>query len=380
MNTVQGSRLSVERVLDARQPSNELVEYDVALRGVCHWYGRTQVLTDVALSVRRGEFFGLLGPSGSGKSTTLRIIGGFIAPTAGEVYVGGELMGDRPPYQRNTTMVFQHLALFPHMSVFDNLAYGLKLRHVPRQEIESRVAAALNRVHLVGLEKRYPGQLSGGQQQRVALARALILEPSVVLFDEPLGSLDLKLRRELRAEIKDIQRSLGKTFLYVTHDQQEAITMCDRIAIMNEGRVVQVGTVSDIYERPLTRFVADFVGDSNFVEGKIVSVDGMVATIQSGGMTFKGDNRRGFRKGDEALLCIRPERVVIGSAANGCHNRVSVRIVDQVYTGAQRRCTVTMDSGLSLLVDLDARAAATLNIGDTVSAGWDISDAHFVSP
>ena len=355
-------------------------QFEVVLRNVSHYYGRNQVLSDVSLAIGKGEFFGLLGPSGSGKSTTLRIIGGFIFPTSGDVYIDGEMMGRTPPYRRNTTMVFQHLALFPHMTVFDNLAYGLKLRKVGRDEIKARVAKALEIVHLGGFQDRFPKQLSGGQQQRVALARALIMEPGVVLFDEPLGSLDLKLRREMQVEIKGIQRSLGKTFIYVTHDQQEAMSMCDRIAVMNEGRVAQVGTADEIYERPNTRFVADFIGDANLLDGRVVAVEEMTATIESGGAAFKGQNLSGFAVGDRALLCIRPERIVVGTKAMDCSMSFPARLVDAVYTGALRRCSMQLTNGAKLKVDLDAKTTYALSVGEQVVVGWEITDAYLVSP
>lgn len=353
--------------------------YDVVLRNISHFFGRNQVLREVSLSVRRREFFGILGPSGSGKTTTMRIIGGFIIPTAGEVLLQNEPMGRRPAYRRNTTMVFQHLALFPHMTVFDNLGYGLKLRRVSKAEIEARVARALGVVHLVGLEERYPKHLSGGQQQRVALARALIVEPSVVLFDEPLGSLDLKLRREMQIEIKNIQRRLGTTFIYVTHDQQEALNMCDRIAIMNEGKIEQVGTAEAIYERPRTRFVADFIGDTNFLDGWVVAKDNMTATIESNGLSFRAGGAGEFHVGGPVALCIRPERIMIGESARGCDTLHPARIIDLIYSGAMRRCMVELSNKVRLKADLDAKATADFRVGDETSVGWYAKDGALLA-
>lgn len=353
-------------------------QYDVVIRGISHAYGRTQVLVDVSLHIEKGEFFGILGPSGSGKSTTLRIIGGFVIPTAGEVYIQGELMGTRPPYRRNTTMVFQHLALFPHKTVFDNLAYGLKLRRVGKQQIKDRVAQALAMVQLSGLERRYPKQLSGGQQQRVALARALILEPAVILFDEPLGSLDLKLRREMQIEVKNLQHRLGTTFVYVTHDQQEALTMCDRIAIMDEGRIQQIGSPEEIYEQPQTRFVADFIGDTNLIKGEVVSRDELGTTVESGGLLFYAAHDSRFHFGDPVAVSIRPERIQIGEDAEGCEASYQARIADVIYTGAMRRLLLELPNGLQLKADLDARSVAQFAAGDVVSAGWYSRDAYLV--
>lgn len=357
----------------------EQAQHDVEVRGVSHAYGRTRVLTDVSLCIRRGEFFGILGPSGSGKSTTLRIIGGFVIPTAGEVYIQGELMGTKPPYRRNTTMVFQHLALFPHKNVFDNLAYGLKLRRVAKQEIKDRVARALETVQLSGLEQRYPKQLSGGQQQRVALARALILEPGVVLFDEPLGSLDLKLRREMQIEVKNLQHRLGTTFVYVTHDQQEALTMCDRIAIMDEGRIEQIGTAQEIYERPASRFVADFVGDTNFLDGKVAAKDGTVAVVESRGLSIAVVDEARFAVGDDVTLSIRPERIQVGADAEGCDVQFVARIVDIIYTGATSRVLATLPNDMPLKADCDARVTAALRTGESASIGWHSEDAYAVT-
>jgi spermidine/putrescine transport system ATP-binding protein len=354
-------------------------EYDIVLRGITHFFGSNEVLKDVSLSIRRGEFFGILGPSGSGKTTTMRIIGGFVIPTAGEVYLQKELMGRTPAYSRNTTMVFQHLALFPHMKVFDNLAYGLKIRRVTKSEIKTRVKKVLEVVHLEGFEDRYPKQLSGGQQQRVALARALIVEPSVVLFDEPLGSLDLKLRREMQIEIKNIQRRLGTTFIYVTHDQQEALNMCDRIAILNEGRIEQIGTAEEIYERPHTRFVADFIGDINFLDGTIAARDGKRATIESNGITFKAEAEENMQTGTPITLCIRPERILMGDSARGCDTIHSGRIINIVYSGAVRRCIVQLPNSSILKVDLDAKVTADYRVGNETNVGWHTGDEVLLS-
>jgi len=353
--------------------------YDVVLRNISHSFGRNQVLNDVSLSIRTGEFFGILGPSGSGKTTTMRIIGGFIIPTAGEVYLQNELMGRRPAYRRNTTMVFQHLALFPHMSVFDNLGYGLRIRRVSKEEIKVRVDRVTEVVHLEGFEDRYPKQLSGGQQQRVALARALILEPSVVLFDEPLGSLDLKLRREMQIEIKNIQRRLGTTFIYVTHDQQEALNMCDRIAIMNEGKIEQIGTAEEIYERPQTRFVADFIGDTNLLDGKVIAKHGKITTIESDGLSFRAEDERQFHVGDPVALCIRPERILIGGSTKGCETVYPARITDLIYSGAVRRCMVQLPNSARLKADLDAKVTMDFLAGDETMVGWYARDGALLA-
>ena len=359
-------------------PDGSESAFDVVLEKISHWYGANRVLEDVSLKIRKGEFFGILGPSGSGKTTTLRVIGGFVIPTDGEVYLENELMGRRPPYRRNTTMVFQHLALFPHLSVFANLAYGLKLRKVDRDEIKKRVARSLDMVQLSGLEDRRPKQLSGGQQQRVALARALILEPSVVLFDEPLGSLDLKLRREMQIELKRIQRRLGKTFVYVTHDQMEALNMCDRIAVMNNNRLEQIGTPEEIYEKPGSRFVADFIGDTNFISGKVEGREGGEVLIGAAGTVFRAPDDGRVQPGNEAAFSIRPERISIGPAAKTQEIRVDGVVREAIYAGARRRFLVVLPGDLTVKVDVDAKENPDLEIGRETTVGWSAGDAYLI--
>jgi spermidine/putrescine transport system ATP-binding protein len=239
-----------------------------------------KALNGINLHIKAGEFFSLLGPSGCGKTTTLRIIAGFETPTRGEIYIQGTPMGDRPPFQRPVNTVFQHYALFPHLTVAQNIAFGLEMDRVPRAEIRQRVCTSLAMVRLEGMESRYPKQLSGGQQQRVALARALVKQPQVLLFDEPLGALDLKLRKEMQFELKRMQQQLGITFIYVTHDQDEALTMSDRIAVIYKGAICQIGSPIDIYEYPTNRFVADFIGESNFLTGKVIRNDRKQVTVR----------------------------------------------------------------------------------------------------
>src|SRR5437016_3662131 len=243
--------------------------YDVKLVGVSKIFGVTWAVRDLTLQVERGIFYSLLGPSGCGKTTTLRLIAGFEQPTTGQVLIRGIDVAGLPPYRRDVNTVFQSYALFPHMSVADNIAYGLRQRHVSRSEIRRRVDQALEMVRLTGAKERRPAELSGGQQQRVALARALVNRPTVLLLDEPLSALDLKLRKEMQAELKALQQTVGITFVYVTHDQEEAITLSNRIAVMNAGRLEQEGTPAEVYERPQTRFVADFIGLTNFIPGTV---------------------------------------------------------------------------------------------------------------
>ncbi len=282
----------------------------VSLRRVVKRFGNVYAAKDVELDIAGGEFFTLLGPSGCGKTTTLRIIAGFEYPDSGHVFFDDEDVTYTKPYERGTAMVFQNYALWPHMSVFDNVAYGLKVRKLPKEEIRRRVLEVLDLVGLRGLEDRYPLQLSGGQQQRVALARALVVEPKVLLLDEPLSNLDAKLRIRMREEIKKIQRTLNITTIYVTHDQEEAMSISDRVAVMNQGRILQVGTPQDIYFRPKNIFVATFIGKSTLLQGKIVKKDADKVVVDVGGearIAGKLASDSGIKEGDEAVLVIKPE-------------------------------------------------------------------------
>jgi len=303
----------------------------ISLRGVRKTYGDVNAVDGVDLEVADGEFFSLLGPSGSGKTTTLRLIAGFELPTEGEVLLDGRDVSKLAPYQRDVNTVFQDYALFPHMSVGGNVAYGLVVKRVPRADRRERVAQALAMVRLEGFEGRKPSQLSGGQRQRVALARALVNRPKVLLLDEPLGALDLKLREEMQIELKTIQRDVGITFIFVTHDQDEALTMSDRIAVFNMGRVEQVGTPAEVYERPATAFVAGFVGTSNLLEGDAAAAIG----------------------GTRETFTVRPEKIRMADLATPvgegeCSADGTVR--DVVYVGINTRYIVTLDNGGELVV------------------------------
>jgi putative spermidine/putrescine transport system ATP-binding protein len=285
----------------------------------------------IDLDVRDGEFFSMLGPSGSGKTTTLRMIAGFELPSAGKVYLHGVDVSNQPPFQRDVNTVFQDYALFPHMTVGDNVAYGLVVRKVPRADRERRVGAALEMVRLTGYEKRKPGQLSGGQRQRVALARALVNRPRLLLLDEPLGALDLKLREEMQIELKGIQQQVGITFIYVTHDQEEALTMSDRLAVFNRGRIEQVGAPADVYERPATAFVAGFVGTSNLLRGDVAK------TIV----------------GDAGTYTVRPEKIRLAGPDDPVgpdETSALGRIRSVVYLGPDTRFVVALDAGAELVV------------------------------
>ena len=266
---------------------------------------------DTSLDIEPGTFVTLLGPSGCGKTTTLRMIAGFESPDEGEIYLGGEAINHLTPNKRDTAMVFQSYALLPHYNVFDNVAYGLKIRKISKEEIRERVMNILKLVEMEGMESRMTNQLSGGQQQRVALARALVIEPGVLLFDEPLSNLDAKLRVTMRTEIRKIQQKVGITAIYVTHDQSEAMSISDKIIIMSKGKVEQIGSPREIYYHPASRFVADFIGEANFLKARVLWAEGEKAMISVAGREFQVNNFAGAHKGDEATLVIRPEGAVL---------------------------------------------------------------------
>jgi spermidine/putrescine ABC transporter ATP-binding subunit len=298
-------------------------------------YGSLAALDAVSLKFVDGEFFGLLGPSGSGKTTLLRSIAGFIELDSGQVLLDGEDIGPIPVHRRDIGMVFQNYALFPHMTVFDNVAFGLSVRKMPGAEIKTRVDEILSLVRLAGLQERKPKQLSGGQQQRVALARALVTRPKVLLLDEPLGALDKHLREEMQVELRRIQREVGITTIFVTHDQEEAMTLSDRIAIMNQGRIEQLGAPLEVYEHPTNRFAAGFLGVANFMEGRVATVSGAEARIdlKLGGQAVAP--AAGFRQGDAALLAVRPEKIAVeaGVATVGV-NRLAGTVVSAIFSGS----------------------------------------------
>ncbi len=327
---------------------------EVRLQGltkVFHSHREAVVAVDhLDLEVEKGELVTLLGPSGCGKTTTLRLVGGFEIPTAGEVYLGGKRVTHLPPQRRDTATVFQSYGLFPHMTVFENVAFGLKVRRLPREEVRRRVREALRLVNLEGLERRYPRELSGGQQQRVALCRALVIEPRVLLFDEPLSNLDAKLRVETREQIRKLQKELGITSLYVTHDQAEAMAISDRIAVMNEGRLQQIGPPYEIYAHPANRFVADFIGRANFLRARVVgSADGKLAVELAGGVRLEVPAVAGFEPGTEAVAVVRPEAVDILPEGEG---DVTATVVFGHYTGSLATYKLALPSGEDLEVEV----------------------------
>ena len=340
----------------------------IRLEGVTKSYdGTIKAVDAVSLDIRAGEFFALLGPSGCGKTTTLRLIASFETPDAGRIVVGGRDLTDIPVHQRDMGMIFQSYALFPHRTVTENVEFGLRMRGVARREIDKRVASALAQVALTGLEQRRPGQLSGGQQQRVALARAIVIEPPVLLCDEPLGALDRKLRQQMQFELKQLQKDLGLTLVFVTHDQEEALAMSDRIAVMNAGHIEQVGAPAEIYERPRTRFVADFIGEINLVDGtwrggRFLAADGQAMPAPP----------TACPEGPGAVA-IRPERVAMTTPEQGL---LAGRIVTANYLGGQTLYRIATQSGTSMLVK-EGRGEHTpaRAIGDRVGVVWRAEDA-----
>ena len=300
-----------------------------------------RAVNNVTIQIRQHEFFAMLGPSGCGKTTCLRMIAGFELPTSGDVLINKRAMGRTPPFARPVNTVFQSYALFPHMTIGENVAFGLEMERVQRNEITKRVATALELVRLPGYEKRSPRQLSGGQQQRVALARALVKRPEVLLLDEPLGALDLKLRKEMQSELKRLQREIGITFIFVTHDQEEALTMSDRIAVMSNGEARQIGTAGEIYEQPNCRFVADFIGDTNFLAGKVAERQGddLLVTLPSG-QTIRAAATQDLSTGTPVSVTIRPEKLHLQPMAEPDANQLTGSVVDVIYIGTDTQYEV----------------------------------------
>ena len=323
-------------------------EFSVEIDRVSKLFGNFVAVDDVSLTVRRGEFFSLLGPSGCGKTTLLRMIGGFELPTSGAIRVNGVDMTEVPVHKRPINMVFQAYALFPHLTVAENISFGFRYKHYPHGEYEQRIAKAVALVRLGGFESRYPAQLSGGQRQRVALARALALEPQVLLLDEPLGALDQKLRKEVQVELKNLQRKLGITFVFVTHDQEEALTMSDRIAVMNAGRVEQMDTAAQVFEYPQTEFVAQFMGASNFFSATVRNIaEGFLSLGMSDGDSFTVPNPGSLSKGEEVRFVVRPEKLDLRSRDLSSHGIpcMPVTIEDRVYQGVSTVWVVKSAAG-----------------------------------
>ena len=366
----------------------------VELRRVTKRFGDVLAVDDLSLTILEGEFFSLLGPSGCGKTTTLRLIGGLENPDDGDILINGEVVNDQPPYERNSNIVFQNYALFPHLTVEDNIAFGLRLksRRVPEPEVKKLVEEALQLVHLEGLGARRPNQLSGGQQQRVALARALILRPKVLLLDEPLGALDRKLRKAMQIELRRIQHEVNITFIYVTHDQDEAMSMSDRVAVMRNGNFEQIGTPQEIFQTPRTRFVADFMGASNILSGRVIAASGDGAqraspqTVQietESGLEIVGRGGQDMSSGAAVEFSVRPESIQVYSRDWDwtADNKFDGRIVGKLYLGDVTELEVALSENTAITSRIQSRIDQEFGFkeGDRVSIGWNADDCNLLS-
>jgi len=325
----------------------------VQLLNICKSFDQDEpIIKNLDLDIRRGEFLTLLGPSGCGKTTTLRMIAGFELPTSGEIVIDGENITLKPPYLRTVNTVFQNYALFPHMNIFDNIAFGLKMKKMPKKAIKDKVNEMLKMVQLEGYENRMPSQLSGGQMQRVAIARAVVNSPKVLLLDEPLGALDLKLRKQMQLELKHLQKILGITFVFVTHDQEEALTMSDRIVVMNQGVIEQIGTPEELYEHPKTRFVADFLGETNILEGEVFKLkeDEVLLKIEDNQDIIRIPNF-GYTLGDKFIVSVRPERIRIKEQVDGEDVWLSCKFKERIYVGSNIKVIMILNSGKEIIVN-----------------------------
>ena len=348
----------------------------VEIEGVNKIYGSNHVVKDLNLSIEEGEFLTLLGSSGCGKTTTLRMIAGFEEPTSGTIMVEGERVEEKEPFERNVNTVFQSYALFPHKTIYDNIAYGLKMKKVPKAEIRERVTEMMEMVQLSGFEKRYPSQLSGGQKQRVAIARALINRPRVLLLDEPLGALDLKLRKQMQLELKRLQKKLNITFIYVTHDQEEALTMSDRIAVMHDGIIDQLASPTEIYEHPATKFVATFIGETNIYDGCITRIEDGIAvmTLENGAVSVKCPED--FSLLEYATISVRPEKMKFAaSPVEGFELEAQVK--DYIYVGSVLKCIVSLPNGNELKIERLAGQDLP-PIGSKCYPYWKVDDAVLI--
>lgn len=359
-------------------PVETQTQYDVELQNVVKLFNGEPAVSGISLKIRQGEFFSILGPSGCGKTTTLRLIAGFEDPSEGDVLIRGRSVSGVPPYRRPVNTVFQSYALFSHMSVAENIAFGLRIRGMSKAEVSSRVSEALQLVKMESFARRYPSQLSGGQQQRVALARALVNRPAVVLLDEPLGALDLKLRKEMQVELSNLHKELGVTFVMVTHDQEEALSLSDRIAVMNGGRVEQVGSPSDIYEYPKTPFVADFIGDTNLFQGYVEMTETrslQVTTESKMPIQVQAGDAWSGTPGDPVVVSIRPEKVHLHTSAPAhVENIFEGHIHNIMYLGTHVHYVVDLRSGDRLTVLQPNRQGQMLEFGTPVYVSWSCSD------
>lgn len=360
------------RPLDASEAADRGAH--LSLISLTKAYGDVPAVRGIDLEILAGEFLTLLGPSGSGKTTTLMMVAGFQTPTDGTIRLGPHDITRLPPDRRGIGMVFQHYALFPHLKVSDNVAYPLRMRNVPRDEVKRRVGEALDMVELGALSNRYPSELSGGQQQRVALARAFVFRPSLILMDEPLGALDRRLREQMQLEIKRLQGIIGSTVVYVTHDQDEALVMSDRIAVMNQGIVEQCAPPETLYVRPASRFVATFVGDSNVLSGRVVgSVGGVMQLETDAGDRVRGISDVGLSSGARAVATVRPERITV-SRGGRPSDGLTGTCVSHIYAGESSRYEIETRSGIVMIRRQNRPDAEGIDIGGTVHLAWDPED------
>ncbi|HZS81440.1 MAG TPA: ABC transporter ATP-binding protein [Stellaceae bacterium] len=369
----------LESLADRRPEKRAVSGAALRLAALAKDYGGVTALAPTDLEVRPGEFFSLIGPSGSGKSTLLGMVAGFVPPSAGRILIDGADVVALPPYRRNIGMVFQNYALFPHMSVAENIAFPLRMRKMPRSRIEARVKEMLETVRLAGFAERSPAQLSGGQQQRVALARAAAYDPALLLMDEPLGALDKNLREEMQYEIKRFHSKIGATILYVTHDQDEAATMSDRIAILNGGRIVQVGRPRELYEAPNSPFVASFLGEANLFEVAAVSnaPPMRLRVVTREGLTLAAHQHARIEAG--VMICVRPEAIQIGSSGGAAANSVEGRVIDVVYTAGMLRYRIEVMGGRAVIVRRPLqRQVPIFEVGSPVYLSWDLADTILV--
>ena len=343
-------------------------------------YNGLTVVKDLTFEIKRGEFLSLLGPSGSGKTTTLMMLAGLQSPSSGHIYLNDALIDGIPPHRRNIGVVFQNYALFPHMTIAENLAYPLRARHMQRDEIRQRVNRGLEMVKLEKLAERRPSELSGGQQQRVALARALVFNPSVVLLDEPLGALDRQLRENMQIELKQLHRETAVTMIYVTHDQSEAMTMSDRVAVFNGGEILQCASPRELYDEPSCSFVAEFVGENNRISGRISERNGDIFTIRTmEGITIKVNQRPGFAIGDAVHVYLRPERIVVGPAAMNCENHYSAKIADAVFIGDHTKLRLDFPGCPDLIAKQNYFGNGCLpRRAEQIHVGWSIEAPRIV--
>lgn len=350
-----------------------LSDYHIRFENISKSYGDVKIIENLELNIEKGEFISLLGPSGSGKTTLLMMLAGFESQTGGNIWLNEKSLNDLPSYKRNIGVVFQNYALFPHMSVGDNIAFPLKMRGVSKADIQTKVTKALEMVQLLPMKDRKPSQLSGGQQQRIALARALVFEPEVVLMDEPLGALDKQLREQMQLDIRELHKTLGLTIVFVTHDQQEALTMSDRIAVFNKGKIEQIGTPREIYDHPATRFVAEFIGETNLFEGEISHVNGEFATVRTKqGQDVIVQAQQHFQVGQEALVSVRPGRIDLSSSCSGAQNSLYAKVKDSVYLGDHLR--IQLDEQAHNFVVHLGRKTSEWDIGSEVVANFNAND------